>query len=102
MTGPKQAAPRLALWGFACSLAGIVLPFVVFVTFPGFTPLTMSWGLLSIPGLVLSVWARRVARKLGAHGGWAVAGIVVGIVGMVAVVLWFAFWAFLWGMGTME
>lgn len=59
----------------------------------------LPWGLLSIPGFVLSRRAQRVARTRHAPEGPARAGVVLGIVGTVFVVLYFAFWALLiWGL----
>ena len=89
----RVRTPRLAVWGFALSLAAIVLSIVamaVFTETPGeltATPPDLFSGLLSIPGLVLSWWGLRVARKRHARRRWAIAGLVLGIVWTMVLVL---------------
>jgi hypothetical protein len=59
----------------------------------------MVSSLLSIPGLLLSRRALRVARKRQAREGLAVGGLVLGIVGTVALVLAIVFFAMMfWAM----
>ena len=97
MTGTNQAVPRLAVWGFGLSLVGCVLSFGSFLGFAEMmrsgvgNPFVAPWGVLSIPGLVLSLWGLRVARKRQAPRGRAKAGLVLGIVGTVVAVLYIAF-----------
>ena len=118
MSEPDVRTPRLAVWGFAWSLAGFVLSFVSIADFVymlyhphaggdllflhgnnRILPL-LPWGLLSIPGLVLSLLGRRVARKRRATETWALVGIVLGSVGTMASVLYIWSWGivFIWGM----
>lgn len=74
------------------SLVGCVLGLGSFYGFAagGGNLLTAPWGLLSIPGLVLSRRGLRVDRKRKAPEEWAVTGIVLGIVGTVVLVLYIA------------
>ena len=67
---PAPTTPGLAVAGFVCSLAGIF-----------FVPV-----ILSIVGIVLSVYGRREARQKHAPTGLATAGIWIGAVtiGLVA------------------
>lgn len=115
MSEAEERAPRLAVWGFACSLVAL-LQWLAAIAFAlvlhsdlgagsGPTPLiwSMLLSLLSIPGLVLSVRGLRVARKRQASEGLAMAGFVLGIVGTVVLVLAVVFASvffalFIWGM----
>ncbi len=69
-SGPRQTAPpsvrnqRLGLIGLVASLAGLIAPFM---------------GLL---GLILSLVAYRRAKRYGTARGFAIAGIVVGILSL--------------------
>jgi hypothetical protein len=112
--------PRLDVWGFMLSLIGLV-PWLAAIAFavgllpdlaPGFAwsaaaTVVMLSSLLSIPGLLLSRRALRLARKRQASEGLAMAGFVLGIVGTVVLVLAsvFAivfFALFIWGMAHGE
>jgi hypothetical protein len=93
-----QRAPRLAVWGFAFSLVGCVLTFVSPVALTSLDGdssgaivlLVLPWGLLSILGLTLSLWARRVARKRGESQAWVFYGVLFGIVGTAISLLYIA------------
>ena len=109
MSEAEERTPRLAVWGFGFSLVGCVL---AFASFFGFTVMMAAssgrawaapWGLLSIPGLVLSVRSLRAARRRDAPRGWAEAGVVLGIVGTVVLVLYIAWWVvFVWAIRSLE
>jgi hypothetical protein len=105
MSETDVRTPRLAVWGFACSLVGL-MPWLVATAFAlvlhsdlgaGSGPTPLTWGmllsLLSIPGLVLSVRGLRLARKRQAPEGLAMAGLVLGIAGTVLLVLVIVFFA---------
>ena len=94
--------PRLAVWGFALSLAGFVLGIISVATFFSSGEdsnivmlLALPWGLLSIPGLVLSLWGRRVARKRCVPQSWVFYGVLFGSLGTVIAVLYIASLIFL-------
>ena len=91
--------PRLAVGGFAFSLAGCAAWLASVATFfavradLGPDPLSpLVWGLLasvlSIPGLLLSLRGLRIARRRYAPRGLAFAGVVLGSVGTVAALLY--------------
>lgn len=63
-TSQRPRSPRLGLVGLVASLAGLIAPFM---------------GLL---GLILSLVAYRQATRYGAARGFAIAGIVVGILSL--------------------
>jgi hypothetical protein len=109
MSETDGRTPRIAVWGFGFSLAGCVLGLGSFLGFALMmrsevgNPLVAPWGLLSSPGLVLSLVGRRAARKRQAPRQWAKAGIVLGIVGTEILVLYVAWLViFVQGLGGGE
>jgi hypothetical protein len=95
--------PRIAVWGFGFSLAGFVLGIVSVETFfslgtssnVAILLLALPWGLLSIPGLVLSLLGRRVARRRCVPQSWVFYGVLFGVLGTVILVLYIASLIFL-------
>ncbi len=87
---------RIAVWGFGFSLVGCLLGLGSFLGFALMmrsevgNPLVAPWGLLSVPGLVLSLVGRRAARKRQAPRRVAGAGVVLGIIGTEILVLYIA------------
>ena len=70
----------MAVGGFVCSLVGMILAVIGVCFFIG--------GPLAAVGLVLSIVGRNHARERGAPTGLATAGFVMGIIGVLAGLLW--------------
>jgi hypothetical protein len=77
---PKQGAPGMAVAGFVCSLIGMILAIIGICFFIG--------GPLAIIGLILAIVGRNHARSTGAPEGLATAGIVMGVIGIIAAIAW--------------
>jgi uncharacterized membrane protein YedE/YeeE len=80
--GGGQGAPGTAVGGFVCSLVGMILAVIGVCFFIG--------GPLAAIGLVLSFVGRNHANREGRPSGLATAGIVMGIIGVVAGLIWLA------------
>lgn len=78
--GGHQGPPGMAVGGFVCSLVGMILAVIGVCFFIG--------GPLAAIGLVLSFIGRKRARETGAPQGLATAGIVLGIIGVLAGLIW--------------
>lgn len=76
--GPK--APGMAVGGFVCSLVGMILAVIGICFFIG--------GPLALIGLILSIIGRRQANEAGAPSGLATAGVIMGIIGVLAGIIW--------------
>ncbi len=70
----------MAVAGFVCGLVGMILAVIGVCFFIG--------GPLAIVGVVLSVVGRNQARERGAPQGLATAGLVTGIIGTIAGLIW--------------
>jgi hypothetical protein len=78
----NQGSPGTAVGGFVCSLVGMILAIIGICFFIG--------GPLAVIGLVLSFVGRNHARDRGGSTGLATAGIVMGIIGILAALAWTA------------
>jgi hypothetical protein len=78
----NQGSPGTAVGGFVCSLVGMILAIIGICFFIG--------GPLAVIGLVLSLVGRNHARDRGGSTGLATAGIVMGIIGILAALAWTA------------
>ena len=78
----NQGAPGTAVGGFVCSLVGMILAVIGVCFFIG--------GPLAAIGLVLSFVGRKHARREGRPEGLATAGLVMGIIGVIAGLIWLA------------
>ena len=72
----------MAVGGFVCSLVGMILAIIGICFFIGLP--------LAVVGLVLSIVGRNHARDRGAPMGLATAGIVMGVIGIIAGLAWTA------------
>lgn len=72
----------MAVGGFVCSLVGMILALIGVCFFIGLP--------LAAIGLVLSIVGRNHARERGAPTGLATAGLVMGIIGVLAGLAWLA------------
>jgi hypothetical protein len=82
-TTPSAERPNgVAVASFVCGVIGVILsiipPFFIFIV-----P-----GLLDILGIVFGVRGRRNAATGARQGGLATAGLVMGVIGLLAFVLW--------------
>ena len=80
--GGHQGAPGTAVGGFVCSLVGMILAVIGVCFFIG--------GPLAAIGLVLSFVGRNHANREGRPTGLATAGVVMGIIGVLAGLIWLA------------